>query len=52
MIFHQGWMTAWTETDYYFRRSIYFLYGLLGAYEAKGGLLFFKGEAGTRVTSR
>lgn len=45
VIVHQGWMTAWTENDYYFRRSIYMLYALLGAYEAKGGLLFNKGEA-------
>ena len=45
VILYQGWMTAWTENDYYFRRSIYMLYGLLGAYEAKGGLIFNKGEA-------
>ncbi len=45
IIVHQGWMTAWTENDYYFRRSIYMLYALLGAYEAPGGLLFNKGEA-------
>ena len=37
-------MTAWTESDFYFRRSIYILQALLGAYEAKGGYLFFKGE--------
>jgi thiosulfate reductase / polysulfide reductase chain A len=43
-ILYQGWMTAWTENDYYFRRSIYILYALLGAYEAKGGLLFNKNE--------
>lgn len=42
---HQGWMTAWTWNDYYLRRSIYILYALMGAYEAKGGLLFNKGEA-------
>jgi len=45
IILYQGWMTAWTENDYYFRRSIYMLYALLGAYEAPGGLLFNKGEA-------
>jgi len=45
VIFHQGWMTAWTKNDFYFRRSIYMLYALMGAYEAKGGLLFNKGEA-------
>ncbi|MBP8646643.1 MAG: molybdopterin-dependent oxidoreductase [Syntrophobacteraceae bacterium] len=44
VIFHQGWMTARSEDDYYFRRSIYILYGLLGAYEAPGGLLFNKNE--------
>ena len=44
VILYQGWMTAWTENDYYFRRSIYILYALLGAYEAKGGLLFNKNE--------
>ena len=37
-------MTAWTENDYYFRRSIYILQALIGGYEAKGGYLFFKGE--------
>jgi thiosulfate reductase/polysulfide reductase chain A len=45
VIFNQGWMTAWTKTDYYFRRSIYILTALMGAYEAKGGLIFNKGEA-------
>jgi len=45
VIFHQGWMTAWTANDYYFRRSIYILNALMGVYEAKGGLLFNKGEA-------
>jgi len=44
IILYQGWMTAWTGNDYYFRRSIYMLYALLGAYEAPGGLLFNKGE--------
>jgi thiosulfate reductase / polysulfide reductase chain A len=44
VILYQGWMTAWTENDYYFRRSIYILYALLGGYEAKGALLFNKGE--------
>ena len=44
VIINQGWMTAWTEGDYYLRRAIYMLYGLLGAYEAKGGLLFNKSE--------
>ncbi|MFH0824703.1 MAG: molybdopterin-dependent oxidoreductase [Pseudomonadota bacterium] len=44
VIVNQGWMTAWTENDYYLRRSIYMLDGLLGAYEAKGGLLFNKNE--------
>jgi thiosulfate reductase/polysulfide reductase chain A len=43
-ILYQGWMTAWTEDDYYFRRSIYMLYALLGGYEAKGSLLFNKNE--------
>lgn len=42
---NQGWMTAWTQNDYYLRRSIYILYALMGSYEAKGGLLFNKGEA-------
>lgn len=45
VIFNQGWMTAWTANDYYFRRSIYILTALMGGYEAKGGLLFNKGEA-------
>lgn len=45
IILHQGWMTAWTENDYYFRRSIYMLYALLGAYEAPGCLIFNKAEA-------
>lgn len=45
VILNQGWMTAWTENDYYFRRSIYILNALLGVYEAKGGLLFNKSEA-------
>lgn len=45
VIFNQGWMTAWTAQDYYFRRSIYILTALMGAYEAPGGLLFSKGEA-------
>ncbi len=45
VIFHPGWMTAWTENDYYFRRSIYILQALMGGYESKGGYLFFKGEA-------
>ena len=44
VILNQGWMTAWTENDYYIRRGIYMLYGLLGAYESKGGLLFNKNE--------
>jgi thiosulfate reductase/polysulfide reductase chain A len=44
VILHQGWMTARDENDYYMRRSIYILYGLLGAYEAPGGLLFNKNE--------
>lgn len=44
VIFNQGWMTARNENDYYMRRSIYILYGLLGAYEAPGGLLFNKNE--------
>ena len=44
VILHQGWMTARNENDYYMRRSIYILYGLLGAYEAPGGLLFNKNE--------
>ncbi|MBI4965848.1 MAG: molybdopterin-dependent oxidoreductase [Desulfomonile tiedjei] len=47
VILYQGWMTAWTENDYYFRRSIYMLYALLGGYEAKGGLLFNKNETHT-----
>ena len=38
-------MTAWTENDYYLRRSIYILQALMGGYEAKGGFLFNKGEA-------
>lgn len=45
VIFNQGWMTARDANDYWFRRSIYFLYALMGSYEAKGGLLFAKGEA-------
>lgn len=44
VILHPGWMTAWTENDYYFRRSIYMIYALLGGYEAKGGLIFDKNE--------
>lgn len=44
VILYAGWMTAWTEDDYYFRRSIYMIYALLGGYEAKGGLLFNKNE--------
>ncbi len=44
VILHAGWMTAWTENDYYFRRSIYMIYALLGGYEAKGGLIFDKNE--------
>lgn len=44
VIFNQGWMTARNENDYYMRRSIYILCGLLGAYEASGGLLFNKNE--------
>lgn len=44
VILHQGWMSARDENDYYMRRSIYILYGLLGAYEAPGGLLFNKNE--------
>jgi len=44
VILHQGWMTARNENDYYMRRSIYILYGLLGAYEAQGGLIFNKNE--------
>ncbi len=44
VILNQGWMTAWTSHDYYFRRSIYMLNALLGVYEAKGGLLFNKNE--------
>lgn len=44
VILNQGWMTARGEDDYYFRRSIYILNGLLGIYEAKGGLLFNKNE--------
>jgi thiosulfate reductase / polysulfide reductase chain A len=44
VILHQGWMTARSSDDYYFRRSIYMLYGLLGAYETPGGLLFNKNE--------
>lgn len=45
VIFHPGWMTAWTSQDFYFRRSVYMLQALVGGYEAKGGLLFSKGEA-------
>ncbi len=45
VILNQGWMTAWTENDYFLRRSIYMIYALLGGYEAKGGLLFNKGES-------
>ncbi len=45
VIFNQGWMTAWTSNDYYFRRSIYILTALMGGYEAPGGLLLNKGEA-------
>ena len=44
VIVNQGWMTARGEDDYYFRRSIYILNALLGAYESKGGLLFNKNE--------
>lgn len=44
VIIHQGWMTARNHNDYYLRRSIYMLYGLLGAYEAPGGLIFNKNE--------
>lgn len=44
VILNQGWMTAWTENDYFIRRAIYMCYALLGAYEAKGGLLFNKSE--------
>jgi len=44
VILNQGWMTARGEDDYYLRRSIYILDALLGAYEAKGGLLFNKNE--------
>jgi thiosulfate reductase/polysulfide reductase chain A len=44
VILNQGWMTAWTAQDFFFRRSIYFLSALLGNYEAKGGLLFNKNE--------
>ncbi len=44
VIVNQGWMTARGEDDYYFRRSIYILNALLGAYEAKGGILFNKNE--------
>jgi thiosulfate reductase/polysulfide reductase chain A len=44
VILNQGWMTARSADDYYFRRSIYMLYGLLGAYETPGGLLFNKNE--------
>jgi thiosulfate reductase / polysulfide reductase chain A len=45
VIFNQGWMTARTSDDYYLRRSIYILNALMGSYEAKGGLLFNKGES-------
>jgi thiosulfate reductase/polysulfide reductase chain A len=45
VMFHPGWMTAWTADDFYLRRSIYMLHALLGAYEAPGGLLFAKGES-------
>ena len=44
VILYAGWMTAWTEKDYYFRRSIYMIYALLGGYEAKGGMIFNKNE--------
>jgi len=44
VILNQGWMTAWTENDYYLRKSIYVISALMGVYEAKGGLLFNKNE--------
>jgi len=43
VIFHPGWMTAWTENDFYLRRAIYTLNALMGSYEAKGGIFIAKG---------
>ncbi|AWB11050.1 monomeric thiosulfate reductase apoprotein [Thermodesulfobium acidiphilum] len=43
VIFHLGWMTAWYSNDFYLRRAICSLNALLGAYEAKGGLIINKG---------
>jgi thiosulfate reductase/polysulfide reductase chain A len=43
IIFHLGWMTAWYSNDFYLRRAICSLNALLGAYEAKGGLIINKG---------
>lgn len=42
VLFHPGWMTAWTGQDFYLRRSIYTLNALMGSYEAKGGIIINK----------
>lgn len=49
VIFHPGWMTAWNEQDFYFRRAIYALNALMGSYEAKGGIVIAKGAADAGV---
>ncbi|MCI0469777.1 MAG: molybdopterin-dependent oxidoreductase, partial [Nitrospirae bacterium] len=51
VLFHPGWMTAWTNQDFYLRRTIYTLSGLLGNYESKGGMFISKGpgDAGVKI---
>jgi thiosulfate reductase/polysulfide reductase chain A len=49
VIFHPGWMTAWTSQDFYLRRAIYTLNALMGSYEAKGGIFINKTPADVGV---
>lgn len=52
VLFHPGWMTAWTNQDFYLRRSIYTLNALMGSYEAKGGIFINKTPADVGVKLR
>jgi thiosulfate reductase/polysulfide reductase chain A len=49
VLFHPGWMTAWTSQDFYLRRAIYTLNALMGSYEAKGGIFINKTPADVGV---
>ncbi len=52
VVFHPGWMTAWRENDFYFRRMLYILNALMGSYEAKGGIFISKSPADAGVKFR